>query len=210
MVWNELLNINIPKFWQSAELSAYGKIVSGGTPSTEKDQYYAEDGIAWITPNDLSNNTNNMFISHGERDISLQGLNNSSATLIPANSILLSTRAPIGYIAISMNELTTNQGFKTLVPNDVNNAYFLYYLIKRNIPYLEQMGTGTTFKEVSKDSLEHLLVINPPDNVISQFSKKVKPYLERKKINEQENKWLLSVRDWLLPMLMNGQAAIEE
>lgn len=100
--------------------------------------------------------------------------------------------------------------FKTLVPNNVNNAYFLYYLIKRNIPYLEQMGTGTTFKEVSKDSLEHLLVINPPDNVISQFSKKIKPYLERKKINEQENKWLLSVRDWLLPMLMNSQAAIED
>lgn len=149
-----------------------------------------------------------MFISHGERDISLQGLNSSSATLIPPESILLSTRAPIGYIAISMNELTTNQGFKTLVPNNTDNTCFLYYLLKRNIPYLEQMGTGTTFKEVSKDSMEHLLVILPPDNILTQFTQKIKPYMILRKTIEQETKWLISVRDWLLPMLMNGQTII--
>ena len=101
MVWNDKLNLQIPNTWQSTELSSYGKIISGGTPSTENEDFYADDGIAWITPNDLSNNTSNMFISHGERDISLQGLNNSSANLIPSSSILLSTRAPIGYISVS-------------------------------------------------------------------------------------------------------------
>lgn len=210
MTWNNRLNKKIPQSWQAAALSSYGKIISGGTPSTQKDNYYTEDGIAWITPNDLSNNANNMFVSHGERDISLQGLNNSSATLMPPNSILLSTRAPIGYIAISMNEISTNQGFKTLVPNNVENVSYLYYLIKRNVPYLEQMGTGTTFKEVSKDSLEHLLVILPPDNILSQFTKKVKPYIIQRKLYEQENKKLISIRNWLLPMLMNGQATIED
>lgn len=210
MTWNNRLNKKIPQSWQAAALSSYGKIISGGTPSTQKDNYYTEDGIAWITPNDLSNNANNMFVSHGERDISLQGLNNSSATLMPPNSILLSTRAPIGYIAISMNEISTNQGFKTLVPNNVENVSYLYYLIKRNVPYLEQMGTGTTFKEVSKDSLEHLLVILPPDNILSQFAKKVKPYIIQRKLYEQENKKLISIRNWLLPMLMNGQATIED
>lgn len=208
MTWNDKLKTQIPQYWQSGTLSAYGMILSGGTPFTGNLNFYAEEGIAWITPNDLSNNTSNMFISHGERDISLQGLNSSSATLIPPESILLSTRAPIGYIAISMNELTTNQGFKTLVPNNTDNTCFLYYLLKRNIPYLEQMGTGTTFKEVSKDSMEHLLVILPPDNILTQFTQKIKPYMILRKTIEQETKWLISVRDWLLPMLMNGQTII--
>lgn len=210
MVWNDKLNLQIPNTWQSTELSSYGKIISGGTPSTENEDFYADDGIAWITPNDLSNNTSNMFISHGERDISLQGLNNSSATLIPSSSILLSTRAPIGYIAISMNELTTNQGFKTLVPNDTDNTSFLYYLIKRNIPYLEQMGTGTTFKEVSKDSMEHLAVILPSNNILVHFFQKIKPYIMLRKSYEQETKKLISIRNWLLPIVMNGQATIED
>ena len=208
MTWNDKLKTQIPQYWQSGTLSAYGMILSGGTPFTGNLNFYAEEGIAWITPNDLSNNTSNMFISHGERDISLQGLNSSSATLIPPESILLSTRAPIGYIAISMNELTTNQGFKTLVPNNTDNTCFLYYLLKRNIPYLEQMGTGTTFKEVSKDSMEHLLVILPPDNILTQFTRKIKPYMILRKTIEQETKWFISVRDWLLPMLMNGQTII--
>ena len=210
MVWNDKLNLQIPNTWQSTELSSYGKIISGGTPSTENEDFYADDGIAWITPNDLSNNISNMFISHGERDISLQGLNNSSATLIPSSSILLSTRAPIGYIAISMNELTTNQGFKTLVPNDTDNTSFLYYLIKRNIPYLEQMGTGTTFKEVSKDSMEHLAVILPSNNILIHFFQKIKPYIMLRKSYEQETKKLISIRNWLLPIVMNGQATIED
>ena len=210
MVWNDKLNLQIPNTWQSTELSSYGKIISGGTPSTENEDFYADDGIAWITPNDLSNNTSNMFISHGERDISLQGLNNSSATLIPSSSILLSTRAPIGYIAISMNELTTNQGFKTLVPNDTDNTSFLYYLIKRNIPYLEQMGTGTTFKEVSKDSMEHLAVILPSNNILVHFFQKIRPYIMLRKSYEQETKKLISIRNWLLPIVMNGQATIED
>lgn len=210
MVWNDKLNLQIPNTWQSTELSSYGKIISGGTPSTENEDFYADDGIAWITPNDLSNNTSNMFISHGERDISLQGLNNSSANLIPSSSILLSTRAPIGYIAVSMNELTTNQGFKTLVPNDTDNTSFLYYLIKRNIPYLEQMGTGTTFKEVSKNSMEHLTVILPSDNILAHFFQKIKPYITLRKSYEQETKKLISIRNWLLPIVMNGQATIED
>ena len=210
MVWNDKLNLQIPNTWQSTELSSYGKIISGGTPSTENEDFYADDGIAWITPNDLSNNTSNMFISHGEREISVQGLNNSSATLIPSSSILLSTRAPIGYIAVSMNELTTNQGFKTLVPNDTDNTSFLYYLIKRNIPYLEQMGTGTTFKEVSKDSMEHLTVILPSNNILAHFFQKIKPYMMLRKSYEQETKKLISIRNWLLPIVMNGQATIKD
>ena len=210
MVWNDKLNLQIPNTWQSTELSSYGKIISGGTPSTENEDFYADNGIAWITPNDLSNNTSNMFISHGERDISVQGLNNSSAALIPSSSILLSTRAPIGYIAVSMNELTTNQGFKTLVPNDTDNTSFLYYLIKRNIPYLEQMGTGTTFKEVSKDSMEHLTVILPSNNILAHFFQKIKPYMMLRKSYEQETKKLISIRNWLLPIVMNGQATIKD
>ena len=126
----------------------------------------------------------------------------------PANFTRAILLVGLSLAIISMNELTTNQGFKTLVPNNTDNTCFLYYLLKRNIPYLEQMGTGTTFKEVSKDSMEHLLVILPPDNILTQFTQKIKPYMILRKTIEQETKWLISVRDWLLPMLMNGQTII--
>lgn len=94
-----------------------GEIVAGGTPSTTHPEYYSEEGIAWITPNDLSN-TNDKYISHRERDISQLGLHNSSAKVMPKGTVLLTSRAPIGYIGIAMNEVCTNQGFKSIVPYD--------------------------------------------------------------------------------------------
>lgn len=150
MTWNDKLKTQIPQYWQSGTLSAYGMILSGGTPFTGNLNFYAEEGIAWITPNDLSNNTSNMFISHGERDISLQGLNSSSATLIPPESILLSTRAPIGYIAISMNELTTNQGFKTLVPNNTDNTCFYIICLNATFHILNRWGQEPPLKRFQK------------------------------------------------------------
>ena len=92
------------------KISDIGKVVSGGTPSTSKNEYWYGD-ISWITPKDLSS-YENIYISKGERNISQEGLNNSSAMLVPKNTVLMTSRAPIGYIAIANNELSTNQGFK--------------------------------------------------------------------------------------------------
>lgn len=209
MVWNPQLKREIPKGWEAGTIGQIGSVISGGTPTTTREDYYCNHGIAWITPNDLSKNEDKMFISHGERDITQSGLDNSSAVLMPKHSVLLSTRAPIGYLAISSNEICTNQGFKSIVQNAGYHEYFIYYLIKRNVPAIAQQGVGTTFKEVSKDTLSNFAVPLPPKSLVNNFAEKVTPLCEKRCILEEENHELKRVRDWLLPMLMNGQARVE-
>ena len=209
MVWNPQLKREIPNGWEAGTIGQIGSVISGGTPTTTREDYYCNHGIAWITPNDLSKNEDKMFISHGERDITQSGLDNSSAVLMPKHSVLLSTRAPIGYLAISSNEICTNQGFKSIVPNAGYHEYFIYYLIKRNVPAIAQQGVGTTFKEVSKDTLSNFAVPLPPKSLVNNFAEKVTPLCEKRCILEEENHELKRVRDWLLPMLMNGQARVE-
>ena len=209
MVWNAQLKREIPKGWKAGTVGQLGDVVSGGTPTTTHEDYYCNQGIAWITPNDLSGNENKMFISHGERDITQSGLDNSSAVLMPKHSVLLSTRAPIGYLAISNNEICTNQGFKSIVPNAGYHGYFIYYLLKRNVSAIAQQGVGTTFKEVSKDTLSNFAVPLPSKILANNFAEKVTPLCEKRCVLEEENRELERLRDWLMPMLMNGQARVE-
>lgn len=209
MVWNNQLKREIPKGWGVGNISDLGTITSGGTPSTDNDAYYTDKGIAWITPNDLSGNEQLMFFSHGERDITQEGLKNSSTVLMPAGTVLFSSRAPIGYISIAENEVCSNQGFKSIVPNKGYGTYFVYYTVKRNTPAIAQQGSGTTFKEVSRDTLEHFQIVLPPINVAVQFEDLLKASLENRRVLEHENCELMKLRDWLLPMLMNGQVTVE-
>ena len=209
MVWNDQLKREIPKGWEVGKIQQLGTIISGGTPSTKHEEYYCDCGFAWITPNDLSGNEGKMFIGHGERDVTQDGIDNSSATLMPKGSLLLSTRAPIGYLAIAENELCTNQGFKSIVPDARYSEYYIYYLLQRNIPALEQRGTGTTFKEVSKDTLSNFSIVLPGKDIANEFANKIKSNCELRGKLEAENRELTKLRDWLLPMLMNGQATVE-
>ena len=115
--FNELFVVNAVPTWSECTLSDIGTIVAGGTPSKSKPEYYAKQEIAWITPKDLAVDKSK-FISRGANDISELGFSKSSATKMPAGTVLFSSRAPIGYIAIAQNEVTTNQGFKSVVPNE--------------------------------------------------------------------------------------------
>ncbi|WP_270311136.1 restriction endonuclease subunit S [Streptococcus infantarius] len=145
--------------WKNCTLGDLGEVVGGGTPSTKKPEYYGGD-IAWITPKDLST-FSGRFIKHGERNITEEGLKGSSARLMPKKTILFSSRAPIGYVAIAENEVSTNQGFKSIVPNDDTDYLFLYYLLKFNKDKIENMGSGTTFKEVSGKTVKAIDVTVP-------------------------------------------------
>lgn len=208
MKWDSDLGRDIPKAWAIGSISDLGEIIAGGTPSTDNPSYYAEKGIAWITPNDLSEQIDKMFIAHGERDISEAGLKNSSAVLMPKGAILYSSRAPIGYIAIATNEVSTNQGFKSVVPNGVYGTYFVYYLLKKYTPGIASQGTGTTFKEVSKDTFSEYKIVLPPSDLARKFDEFVAPYCEARKKYEEESKELAKLRDYILPMLMTGQIKI--
>jgi len=131
-----------------------GKIISGGTPSTTNENYW--DGeVIWITPKDLSKNKSR-YIYNGERNITQAGLEHSSAKLLPANSVLLSSRAPIGYLAIAGCELTTNQGFKSVICDEsIVLPEYLYYSLSTKIDDLISISSGSTFLELSKSSFEN-------------------------------------------------------
>ncbi|PAF48132.1 hypothetical protein BKH46_02145 [Helicobacter sp. 12S02634-8] len=133
--------------WKNCFISDLGDVVGGATPPTSNPNNYDGD-ISWITPKDLSN-YNERYITRGERNITEQGYKNCSAQILPKGSVLFSSRAPIGYVAIAANEMCTNQGFKSIIPNENTDTLFLYYLLIYNRPRIESMGSGTTFKEVS-------------------------------------------------------------
>ena len=140
--------------WKEYKLHEIGRIVGGATPPT-KDSANYDGEISWITPKDLSNFTGR-YIQKGERSITQKGFDSSSCQILPKGSILFSSRAPIGYIAIAANELCTNQGFKSIIPdNNLVNNLFLYYLLKFNKEEIEGLGSGTTFKEVSAKVMQN-------------------------------------------------------
>ena len=136
------------------KIEQLGKIISGGTPSTTNENYWNGE-VIWITPKDLSKNKSK-YIYTGERNITKDGLDNSSAKLLPANSVLLSSRAPIGYLAIAGCELTTNQGFKSIICDEsIVLPEYLYYYLSTRIDELISISSGSTFLELSKSSFEN-------------------------------------------------------
>ncbi len=148
--------------WKKYKLSEIGSVVGGATPSTTVDAYYNGD-IPWLTPKDLSD-FHERYIERGERNITKSGLNSCSAQLLPAGSVLFSSRAPIGYVAIAKNPIATNQGFKSIIPNPEKvDSLFLYYLLRYNKDNIEAMGSGTTFKEVSGATMKNIEVYLPED-----------------------------------------------
>ncbi|HHS9475908.1 TPA: type I restriction-modification system specificity subunit [Raoultella ornithinolytica] len=153
----------LPEGWGETEIGDIAGVISGGTPKSGIAENFAPsgEGIAWLTPADLSG-YKKKFISHGARDLSTEGYLSCSAKLMPAGAILFSSRAPIGYVAVASNEISTNQGFKSFVfTNDIYPDYAYYYL--RNIRHIaEEMGTGTTFKEISGSAAKTLPFVMAP------------------------------------------------
>lgn len=145
--------------WIEKTLGELGDIVGGATPSTKHEEYYGGN-IAWITPKDLSL-LKGRYISYGERSITEAGLASCSAQMMPPNTVLFTSRAPIGYVAIARQSVCTNQGFKSVVPHECVDSLFLYYLLKFNEERIEAMGSGTTFKEVSGKTMKAVQVRIP-------------------------------------------------
>ena len=148
--------------WIECKISDIGTVIGGATPSTQRLENYDGGTVPWITPKDLST-FSGRYIKRGERNITEIGLKSCSAQLLPKNTVLFSSRAPIGYIAIAENEVCTNQGFKSVIPNENTDPLFLYYLLKFNREAIENMGSGTTFKEISGSTMKNIFVKIPTD-----------------------------------------------
>ncbi|MFM6773160.1 MAG: restriction endonuclease subunit S [Microcystis panniformis] len=210
MVYNQELKREIPAGWEVGTLSKLGDIAGGSTPSTKNPLNFCHNGTAWITPKDLSLNVGNKFISRGELDVTDAGIKEASLKIYPKGTILLSSRAPIGYMAVARNEVTTNQGFKSFIPNKRFSIPFVYYTVKNSMNAIIKQASGSTFKEVSLTTLkDNVYICLPSNTVVDFYTKKVNSIFKQQDILEQENQQLTQLRDWLLPMLMNGQITVK-
>lgn len=177
--------------WVERKISDIGTVVGGATPSTKKLENYENGKIAWITPKDLSS-FSGRYVEHGERNITEIGLKSCSTQLLPPNTVLFSSRAPIGYVAIAANEVCTNQGFKSVIPNENTDPLFLFYLLKYNKDKIEGMGSGTTFKEVSGNTMKNIVVNVPTDKKVQEKIAAILGSIDDKiEENEQINNNLL-------------------
>ena len=181
---------DIPKNWEWVRLGEIGQIVGGGTPKTNEEKYWGDE-IPWITPADL-NNYSKKFISYGRRFITKLGLKESSAQLLPKGTVLFSSRAPIGYVAIAENDLSTNQGFKSVVLYETLMNEYVYYYLKRKAKDIDKNASGTTFKEVSGTEVSKILIPLPPLEEQKRIVEKVENLMEicnllEEKINISEN-----------------------
>lgn len=202
--FQDLFVDNASPEWTTGTISDLGTVVGGSTPSKAKPEYYTESGIAWITPKDLSINKSK-FISHGENDITELGLKNSSAAIMPEGTVLFSSRAPIGYIAIAAGEVTTNQGFKSVVPKPEIGTPFVYFFLKNTLPVIEGMASGSTFKEVSGSTMKNVPAVIPDAEILAKFSDFCAPIFAQQRTLEEQNQSLAKLRDSLLPKLMSSE-----
>ncbi|MDE8565707.1 restriction endonuclease subunit S [Anoxybacillus rupiensis] len=162
----------VPGNWVWTKAGDITEIVGGGTPKTTIKEYYENGNVPWITPADLSD-FEDIYIGRGQRNITEEGLKNSSAKLLPEKTVLLSSRAPIGYVAIAANPLSTNQGFKSFIPSNSIDSEYLYWYLKGSRKYLESMGSGSTFKEISASKCKEIKIPLPPINEQKRIAEKV-------------------------------------
>ena len=211
MIYNPELKREIPEGWGVEKLDDLGTIVGGSTPTKSISDNFTKggEGYSWITPNDLSNNKGNKFIKNGEIDVTVRGLKDASLKLYPEGTVLMSSRAPVGYLAIATKELTTNQGFKSFIPDKEYDKNYIYYTLQNCLKVIEQNASGSTFKEISATVLKDITIIQPNLDIVKKFEEKVSSINSYIKGNEEQNQELTQLRDWLLPMLMNGQVKVE-
>lgn len=158
----DLLEVGeLPAGWKLAVMGDIASVVGGGTPKSSDESNFAENGCSWVTPADLSEFVGT-YVKRGRRSLSEKGLKSCSAVMMPKGTVLLSSRAPIGYVAIAANPISTNQGFKSFVCQpDIMPEYVLYWL-RFVRPLLEKMGSGTTFLEISGSRARQIPILVSP------------------------------------------------
>lgn len=199
----------MPNGWKLGKLGDLGTIVGGATPSKANKSFYTENGIHWVTPKDLSIQQTK-FVSRGEIDITDAGFNAASVRMMPRGSVLFSSRAPIGYVAIAKNDICTNQGFKSVVPNPGVGSEFIYQLLCANTKLIEERASGSTFKEISTAGMRDVPVVVPSKEVLGKFSNMLSSQSEIQESKEAESRALAATRDALLPKLMSGEIDVEK
>ena len=197
----------IPKGWTVERIGNLAEVIGGSTPSMKEPGFWAPEDHAWATPKDLSNLQSPVLLTT-ERKISDSGLEKIGSGLLPVGTILMSSRAPIGYLAIAEIPVAINQGFIAMKPKDSVSNLFLLYWAEVAQEVIKSRANGSTFLEISKSNFREIDVVRPDASVMEQFDKYVRPWYERIVLNERSSATLATTRDNLLPKLISGELRV--
>lgn len=199
----------IPEGWQVKGIGEVIETLGGGTPSTKEPKYWQDGDLLWYTPSDLTS-TNTMFIADSEKKITALGLQKSSARMFPPYSVMLTSRATIGVVAINTKAACTNQGFITCIPNKQLSAYQIYFWLAENKDKIISFASGATFKEINKTTFRKLPIILADEDTTQIFVKTLNPIFYQIENFQNKNINLCCTRDLLLPKLISGQIDVEK
>ena len=197
----------VPEGWEKKKISEVCDTIGGGTPSTKVLSYYENGTISWVTPTDITKN-NSLCLLSTEKKITKEGLDHSSAKMLPAETILMTSRASVGFFGICDFEVCTNQGFISCVPFDNNFQMYLLYNLMNRVEEIRIKAGGSTYLEISKSVFRNFDIICPKDDLICLFQKEAHQLLERMRMICKQIRLLTEARDRLLPKLMSGEIAV--
>ncbi|MBR3561680.1 MAG: restriction endonuclease subunit S [Oscillospiraceae bacterium] len=197
----------VPEGWRKETISDICDTIGGGTPSTSKSEYYSDGTIRWVTPTDLTK-ANSLILLDSEKKITIDGLNNSSAKLLPPYTILMTSRASIGYFALCEFEVCTNQGFISCVPCCAEMRYYLLFNLMERVDEIKGKATGSTFLEISKRAFRDMEIIVPNNELLLRFTTIIDPIIKEQRTLTKIIAHLQQARDRLLPKLMSGELEV--
>jgi len=200
----------IPKEWEVRKISDLFDVITGTTPSTRMEKYWNGGSINWLTPTDLSKLKETIYIDHSERKITEVALKETTLTIMPKYSIIISTRAPVGYIAVIQEPSTFNQGCKGLIPkrhDGIVPEFYCYYLIGQK-QTLENLSGGSTFKELAKEKLLNLNIPFPPSKEQQKIAEIISAVNKKLEILKQEKAKLERIKQWFMEELLSGRIRV--
>jgi type I restriction enzyme S subunit len=194
----------IPEGWRAQTVEQTFQILGGGTPSKAEPTYWEGGTINWYSPTDLTR-AGTSFMDCSSNRITELGLSKSSARLFPPMSVMMTSRATIGVVAVNTTEACTNQGFITCLPSGDYPLWLLYHWLKANVDTFIGLGTGATFKEITKGTFKGIRLLVPPQTIVDKFSDSVEPLMSLSLNLQRKNRNLRAARDLLLPKLISGE-----
>ncbi len=199
----------IPVSWTLSEIGKEINIAGGATPSTKTPEFWDNGNINWTTPKDLSDLKDRILL-HTERKITKFGLGKISSGLLPINTVLMSSRAPVGYLAIAKIPVAINQGYIAMKCDKDLSPEFVLQWCSINMPEIVSRASGTTFAEISKKNFKPIPLVKPPENLVKDYTKQVSTIYSLIENNARENNSLSQLRDTLLPKLLSGEITLPE
>ena len=196
----------VPEGWEKKKISDVCETVGGGTPSTKVPAYYKGGRIKWVTPTDITRN-NCICLLDTDKKITEEGLRNSSTKMVPAGTILMTSRASVGYFGIADFEVCTNQGFISCIPIPNMQMYLLFNLMSR-VDEIRKKAGGSTYLEISKSVFRNFDIVCPSEIILLQFQDKASLVLKKEKTLSLQLRLLTEARDRLLPKLMSGEITV--